>query len=312
MPTVSRRAVLAGLVASGGLLAGCGLRLDLPQPPPPVPTRESVPDEHLLVGFVHDVRGLLALGELLSKADRAGAPVGDALRLLREQDTVLTGRLTNEGVPTSVIDAAQGPATSGATSAAPGPASGPAAFGRVLVAVPSGRWESIASASANNRTVLLSATSARLAVAAGLGTTVPLSRTGPQTLHTALVEHTAPLVYGFEVVAAQSVDAARKAALGTLDAVRRLLADLGPELPGGALPGGWQLPYPVTTPEAAARLAKDLLAHAIDATTTLLQTSVTAAGLAEVATWSARVQALGPAHGIPLMAFPGTSGAARP
>jgi hypothetical protein len=120
------------------------------------------------------------------------------------------------------------------------------------------------------------------------------------------------LVYGFEVVAAQSVGAARKTALATLDSLRLLLAEVGPDLPGPALPGGWQLPYAVTTPEAAARLAHDLLVRAIDATTTVLPVSAPAAGLAELAAWSARVQALGPAHGIPLMAFPGTSGTARP
>ncbi|HET8594204.1 MAG TPA: hypothetical protein VFM07_03085 [Intrasporangium sp.] len=308
--TVSRRAVVAGLFASAGLLAGCGLRLDLPQPAPPTPTRQQVPDETLLVGFVRDLRDVVAVGEQLPKADQSREQVKEALRVLRDQASVLTGRLTNEGVPMAAIDG--GPPTSAAGSATSGPPSGLTRFRSALALLPSDRWQSLATASPTSRPVLLSATSARLAAAVRLGASVPIPQAGPQAVHKALVERTAPLVYGFEVVAAQSDGAARKTALATLDALRLLLAEVGPVVPGPALPGGWQLPYAVTRPEAAARLAHDVLVRAIDGTTTILPVSPPAPALAEVAAWSARVQALGAAHGIPLMAFPGTSGTARP
>lgn len=318
--TVSRRRVLgAGVALSTTFLAGCGLRLDLPQPPPPTPTRRQVPDETLLVAFVRDLRQLRADGLRLPAAQRNRAATRDALRLLAQQDDVLTGRLTNAGVPTAVIDAIPTPSVS-TTTTGPTPSTTvptpttptpPSPFAAALSDLPDHRWESLATATVTNRPVLVSATSARLATAIRLGRQVPLAGNVSQTLHTSLVEHTAPLVYGFEVVAAQSTGADRRTALGTLDQLRRLLEEVGPEVSGSALPGGWSLPYKVTTPVAAARLAKDLLTTAIAATTTLLAPTPSPSGVAEAATWSARVQALGPAHGIPLSAFPATSGAAR-
>lgn len=308
---VPRRAVLTGVVASLGLLAGCGVRLDLPQPPPPVPTREKVADEDLLVGFVRDVRVLVAQAQALPAAEAAHAGVRDAVRVLREQDVVLTGRLTNAGVPTAVINTAPVSGPTASTTAAPDAATGPGRLGAVLAELPTGRWESLAGSHTDTRLILLSATSARLAAAVRLGAAVAPRGQSPQAVHAALLERTAPLVYGFEVVAAQSTGAARTAALTTLDALHALLDDVGPGLPGRALPGGWQLPYAVTTPQAAARLARDLLRRAIGATPQLVALARSATGLENVAAWSARVQALGPAHGIPLTAFPGTSGGPR-
>ena len=306
-----RRTVLTGMVASVGLLAGCGVRLDLPQPAPPVPTREKVPDEDLLVGFVREVRVLVTQAQALPAAEAAHAAVREAVRVLRRQDVVLTGRLTNAGVPTAVINTAPASGTTTSATAAPDAATGAERFGAVLAELPTGRWESLAGSHTDTRLVLLSATSARLAAAVRLGAAVAPDRQSPQAVHAALLERTAPLVYGFEVVAAQSAGPARKTALTTLDALHALLDDVGPDLPGRALPGGWQLPYAVTTPEAAARLARDLLKRAIDATPQLVSLAQSATGLEEVGAWSARVQALGPVHGIPLTAFPGTSGGPR-
>ncbi len=306
---VPRRGVLAaGVAAATALLGGCGLRLDLPQPPPPTPTRELVPDEALLVGFVRDLRDLVALGRRLPETQRSRPEVRDCLRILTTQDTVLTGRLTNDGVPTDVITASPTPTS----TSSPGTGTTPsvARLRSALVDVPKDRWTSVAGSTPANRPVLLSATSARLATAVRLGERVAVPQGAPQAVRAALVEHTTPLVYGFEVVAAQSAGPARQAALDTLALLRTLLTELG-EVQGSALPGGWPLPYPVTTPAAAKRLAHDLLSAAINATTTLVPAAASGEAVASVATWSARVQALGPAHGIPLTAFPGTSGTAR-
>lgn len=309
---VSRRAVLAGLIAPTALVAGCGLRLDLPQPAPPVPTRQRVPDEVLLIDVVRDLRRLLTLVGQLPVAARRGATVRDALRILGEQDRVLTGRLTNGGVPTALIDAPPpGPTETGSPGS--DASASPTSFATALAHLPTGRWEALATASPAGRLVLWSATSARLAAAVRLGEAVALELGAPQALQRALEDHTAPLVYGFEVVAAQSAGSARQTARETLDGLRRLLAAVATGLPGSdVLPGGWSLPYPVATPQAAARLATDLLARAIAAAAGLLPAAPSRTDLAEVGTWSARVQALGPAHGIPLTAFPGTSGTARP
>ncbi|WP_347354970.1 hypothetical protein [Intrasporangium sp.] len=313
-PTPSRRSFLgAGLGASAALLGGCGLRLDLPRLPPPVPTRMRVPDEDLVVAFVQDLRALRARGRRLAASERRRPAVADALRILGRQDTVLTGRLTNQGVPTTEIGGAatatpSGNAATGQAAARPSGPQDSAGFAKALTDLPPTRWDSLATASAANREVLLSATSARLAAAVRLGRTVRIQR-GSQQLHPSLVEHTAALVYGFEVVAAQSVGATRRTAVDTLSELRRILEELGADLPDSAPPPvGWALPYPVTTPGAAQRLAKDLLTRAVAATTTLVSAPSPAGDLATVGTWSARVQALGPAHGIPLAAFPGTSG----
>lgn len=224
------------------------------------------------------------------------------------QDTVLTGRLTNQGVPTTEIGPAPTVTASGAPSTArPTGGQSLSGFATALVELPAGRWDTLASSSLVNRDVLLSATSARLASALRLDRSVPVPP-AEQGLHARLVEHTAPLVYGFEIVAAQSVGRARGTALHTVTQLERLLEELIDGLPGSALPGGWSLPYPVTTPQAAARLATDLLTRAIAATTTLAAARSSARDLAAVGAWSARVQALGPPHGIRLAAFPGTSG----
>lgn len=326
-----RLLVLGGAAAALTAVAGCGLRLDLPQPPPPVPTRKPAPDERFLLAVIADLRALVQAAESLERSDVDR----DERRLLREivavqqrQVDVLTGRLTNAGVPTAEIEAATAPPSapkpaattgSGSTTTSPVPPSAsPTAttspdvagirtvedLAATLADVGPDRWQSLAATTQGTRDLVLSAWSARLASAVLLGETVDPAAT-PSAARPRVIDQTAPLVYGFEVVAAQSTGARRTRALATLDALRRLyLAVSGATT---STPGGWSLPFPVTTPAAAQRLATHLLGTAVDATIEVAGAAPDGPALDDTARWSARVQSLAVDWGMPLSPFPGTA-----
>ena len=164
-------------------------------------------------------------------------------------------------------------------------------------------WAALGAATAGTRELLAAAWSQRLAAAVLLGREVEVS--SPSPVRPAIVGRTQPLVYTFEVVAAQSTGAQRQAAQDTLEALVRL--ELSVSGTSSTTPAGWALPYPVTSPDAARRLATQTLASAVDAATELAGTSPGAATLEDVARWSANVQALAVDWRVPLTAFPGAS-----
>jgi len=336
-----RLLVLGGVAAALPSVAGCGLRLDLPQPPPPVPTRKPAPDERFLLGVIADLRALV---QAASGLERSGVD-GDARRLVREtvavqrrQVAVLTGRLTNAGVPAAEIEAATapkpppttasgsratptgtstsrgaGPAPSTATPTATPSVTTPPAVADIrtvddlataLAAVGPDRWLALAATTQGTRDVVLSAWSSRLASAVLLDATVDPAPT-PSAARPRIIEQTSPLVYGFEVVAAQSTGARRTRALETLDELRRL--DLAVSTATTSAPGGWALPFPVTTPGAAQRLATHLLGTAVDATLEVAGPAPDGPALDDAARWSGRVQALAVDWGMRLAPFPGTA-----
>jgi hypothetical protein len=302
---VSRRATLGMAYAAGlAALTGCGLRLDLPPPPPPIPTRRLVPDEKLLIGLVRDLDALAAEAAAVAETGRATRSVATVRGLLTRQTKVLVGRLTNDGVPTSVIRTGA-PTGSPSTTTPPAAQSEPtvAALAKGLASIDAGAWTGLAAATTANRPIALSVQSVRFAGSLLLGGTVPFSPTAG-ALRPSLVQHTAPLVYGFEVVAAQSEDGARARAQQALAEAHELQRALG----GSAdpAPGGWALPFPVTTNKEATRLATHLLRTSIAATTTLAAASKEARSLEDLARWSGRVQVLAARWGLPLTAFPGT------
>ena len=174
----------------------------------------------------------------------------------------------------------------------------------VLGAVAPDRWQSLAATTQGTRDLVLSAWSARLASAVLLGETVDPAATA-SAARPRVIDQTAPLVYGFEVVAAQSTGGRRTRALETLDALRRL--DLAVSGATTSTPGGWALPFPVTTPAAAQRLATHLLATAVDATIEVAGAAPDGPALDDTARWSARVQSLAGDWGMPLSPFPGTA-----
>ncbi|MBB2985170.1 hypothetical protein [Terracoccus luteus] len=290
-------------LAAGGSLAGCGLRLDVPPPPAPTPTRRRAVDEALLLGAVTTTRRVAADAEALVRAGSAGERTPAVAQLLRTQDHVLTGRLTNAGVPTAEIDAvvaasasAAPSGTSSATSptSASGSALGPAStasdkldspgttgvpvsggaaapkddaeLAAWLAAVPATDWAMVSGAQdAATRALLTCALTARLACAGRLG--VVVDTPAPSPLRAQLVELTQPLVYAFEVVAAQSTGAQRRRAVDTLARLRELESENVADTP--ASPTGWALPFPVTSTAEAARLARQVLTTALAAVPTL-------------------------------------------
>ncbi len=297
-----RRLLLLGAGAAVlAVLVDRGLRLDLPHPPAPAPTRRKAPDESLLLSVVGELAVLVtaADGVASTGADGGTRRVRD---VLAEQRRVLTGRLTNAGVPTSVIDAS-------VRRAAAAAARQPLVRTRADLAarlddVPRTRWAEVAEADAPTRSVLLSALSARLAGSAVLGGDVATPDAGSPA-RPGIVGRTQPLVYAFEVVAAQAGARARRRAADTLAGLTRL--EIATSGSSSTMPSGWALPFPVTTPAEASRLAHVVLSDAVDASTEVAGTSPSAASLEDVARWSGRVQALATGWGVPLTAFPGAS-----
>lgn len=356
-----------GALAAGASLAGCGLRLDVPPPPAPTPTRRRAVDEALLLSVVATTRRLAADAEALVRAGSAGARTPGVAGLLRTQDHVLTGRLTNAGVPTAEIDAAVaapaaaatsgssatsatsvagsvlGPAptasdTTDGTGATGTPGSGGATapkdaaeLAARLAAVPATEWARVSGAQdAATRGLLTCALTARLACSARLG--VVVDAPAPSPLRAQLVGHTQPLVYAFEVVAAQSTGAQRRRAVETLARLRELERETEADTP--ASPTGWALPFPVTSTAEAARLTRRVLTTALAAvptlsgdsrsapgtgaessappTATASATSATApsgppdaASLDDLARWGSRIALLAQPWGIDLQPFTG-------
>ena len=313
-----RLVVLGGGAAALTALAGCGLRLDLPAPPPPVPTRKPAPDERFLLDVIKELRTLVRAAGTLAPRGEARGVVRETVAAQRRQIMVLTGRLTNAGVPTAEIAAATAP-TAGSTGSTPTPsvptattAGSPDVAGvrsaadlaSVLAAIAPDRWTALAATTQGTRDLVLAAWSSRLASAALLGAEVDPTAT-PSAARPRIIDRTSPLVYGFEVAAAQSTGARRTRALRALDALRRL--DLAVAGSTTSTPGGWALPFPVTTPADAQRLATHLLDTAVDATVDVAGGHPDGPALDDTARWSGRVQSLATEWGMPLAAFPGTS-----
>lgn len=334
---VSRRSVVRQVAHLGlgagiaAVLAGCGVRLDLPQPAPPVPTRRRAPDEALLVAVAADLRGLVDAERAMVRAGSGGSRgsggsggsvIPSLLRLHERQLTVVTGRLTNAGVPTAEITAsaktAVGPTATGSTTptgssgtpSAVTPANTAAATPRTTAQLAArlddlqpGDYDALASAGAPTRVLLTSAYAARLAGSVRLGRDLPLSAT-PSPARERIVERTRPLVYALEVVAAQSQGGQRERALDSVSRLRALEVEAAAA--STSAPTGWALPFPVTTPDAARRLAVHSLGSAIAAIEDVVGAAHTGATLADVARWSARVQAVAVPWSLPLVPFPGS------
>lgn len=319
-----RLLVVGGGAAALALLVDRGLRLDRPPPPPPVPTRRPAPDEALLLSAIAGLTRVVAAETEVLSGPEAGARVRRLRALSREQLRVLRGRLTNAGVPTTVIDAAAGarPAptrtSSGVAGATPAPGSSPTSavpgpedpvrtreeLAARLDALGPADWTAVASASAATRDLLAAAYAERLAGAVLLGHDVAVLDS-PSPARPAIVARTQPLVYAFEVVTAQSTGEQRRSAESTLARLSRL--EVAVSGTSSTTPPGWALPFPVTSPAEARRLATVVLASAVTAGPELDGAHPSPASLEDVARWSANVQALAVDWDLPLTAFPGAA-----
>ena len=81
--------VLGGGAAALALLVDRGVRVDLPQPPPPVPTRRPAPDEDLLLSAVADLTHLVDAETQVLAGPKDDALVRRLRSVNREQLRVL-------------------------------------------------------------------------------------------------------------------------------------------------------------------------------------------------------------------------------
>jgi hypothetical protein len=298
--TTRRLFVVGGGAALLAAVTGCGLRVDLPQPPPPVPTRRRAPDEELIIGVVRDLDQLLGAWPPATKP----AVLKDSRALLTELRTVLVGRLTNEGVPAEEITSTQATGTPATGTPATGtPTSGPLSVGELrkrLAALPSAHLEATTSATPETRELLTAAYGTILTSAALLGADVAPADE-PSPVRPQLAERTSPLVYAFEVVAAQSSGNQRRQALAALERLRGLERLIGRD----DAASGWSLPFPVTDQRSARRLGDTVLKRAVGAVGEALGAAPTTESLADAAAWVAAVQLAAATWGVDPVAFPG-------
>lgn len=172
-----------------------------------------------------------------------------------------TATATAGGAATATTGGAAGGATTAPAQAASGVGELIAAEGEALSAQ---ALSDLAGTSTERAALFGSMTAQRAAAVRLLGGRLPAA--GPLTAPTgelaaALLEALRPAVYGFEVVVTQTDVSHRKAAGQTLGALRTRSAELqllaGPA--ATPIPLGYALPFPVSTPAAALRLATHLM-----------------------------------------------------
>lgn len=334
----SRRTALRalGLAAAVVPLAACGIRLEDDAPRVPlVPTREPVPGEAFLLSLWIGSSDLAAQAASIGGA--ASSLPGQLGTLHREQAGALRALLRRLGVPERVTaeaasahqraraSATSTPSTgasSGAATSAP-PADGtpeagperatPAALGEAeSTALSQEAFAGLAQVGREAAPVALATLAQRAAAATLLGKAVTWAEqtSVPAEFAAVALEATRAAAYGLEVVAAQSRDSQRTLATTTLGTLRARAAALS-DLAGDAGPPpslGYPLPFPVTTPAAARRLAVHVLAglrasHAAAANDAVGEASA----LTSCTQWLSEAEVLGYRWRTPLQPFPGLS-----
>lgn len=304
-PGVPRRIVVGGLVAMVLPASGCGIRLEDDAPRVPLlPTRTPVPAEAELAALTRDTASLAELAESVPGALAAGLAT-----IHRRQYTVLRTTLLAERVPAADLAAptSAGPSPSPSATASPGP-------GRARLAADEGASAAAASTFAgvapDLRATMASLHAQRYAAAtllAGRPPSVPLDPVGGERV-AALATSTSAAIYFLEVVAARSVGRQRASADATLAALRALLVD---QRAGGARPDtplGHPLPFPVDSPAAAARLARDAISTVRAGYGEHLAPIVASdggPGLAALTRWLGGVEVEAHRWGVDLAPFPG-------
>ena len=273
--TVLRAGSRLAAVAATAALGGCGIRLQDDAPNLPLLQRRSIPDEAALIDEFHRAT---SLSQMAGRIPLPTALVTQLTRIHATQAQVVHGLLSRGGVPDHVITAAAptSPAAAAATTtttgtaavSAPPPATVAQLTAAEAAAISAEVLAGVAGATGANRSVLASVAAQRASAAGLLGGTVTWSDADPLAPPTAarLLEATRPVVYAFEVVAAQLAVDQRPPALVTLAALRvregELTAAAGAS--AAADPLGYALPYPVTSPDLARRLAGEVLTRLVD------------------------------------------------
>lgn len=334
----SRRLVLGlgvGALASATLSA-CGIRFEGSTGPAGEPTRDPVPGEAFVLALWSHTEDLAARA-----ANAGGASTALPARLAalhRRQATVLRAELLRLGVPeaelvraratdanagsgsgtaTGATAPAGSPTTGGSPTTAPGPVGGQAVLADLAAAEASDLGptaiSSLSRVLAGAVPLVGSVLAQRSAAATLLGhpATWPDAQWKGQSLAATFLATTRSAVYAFEVVAAQSPSGAQRTlATGTLSALQARAASQ--EAMAGASAGpadlAYPLPFPVTTPAAARRLAVDVLTRLRAAGARDLGTAGTdTAALGLLVRWLGETEVLASRWGVPLAPFPGLS-----
>jgi hypothetical protein len=310
-----RTAALATVVAP--LLVACDIRLEDDAPTLPLLQRKSVPDEAVLVDLV---RRTTALAQAAGRVPNPNDAVNRLATVHRTQADVLRSRLTAAGVPNHVIDGTTSTTspTSGTGTAATAPTAAvsappsttPQDVGTAETALVAGVLPALATVTTANRAVVASVVASSGAAAELLGASVPWPAADPLPPAAAvpLLEGTRSAAYAFLVVAAQTAGDQRAGAEGThtdlMSRAAELAAMAGSSAP--VQPLGYALPYPVTAPDVAARLAGQVLttlvAGGLGPLATLPEGSTATTTLVRLLVGAQR---LGRTWGVAPMPFPG-------
>ena len=320
-----RQALGLGLAAAAATsLSACGIRLEDGSPGARPAARKPVPGEAFMVALWRHTEDL---------ATRAAAAGGTGLparlaALHRQQATVLRAELLRLGVPDAELTRSGATTGTGTATAAAASASGtsPTASsttgGRTtaaeLAAAEAGDLgptavTSLSRVMAGSVPLVGSVLAQRSAAATLLGrpATWPDEAWKGQSLAATFLTTTRAAVYAFEVVAAQSPSGAQRTlATSTLSALRARAA--AQEAMAGSSAGppdlAHPLPFPVTTPAAARRLAVDVLTRLRAAGARDLGTAGTdTAALGLLVRWLGETEVLASRWGVPLAPFPGLS-----
>ena len=255
---VLRTAALAGIAAP--LLAACDVRLEDDAPTIPLLQRKSVPDEDVLVDLV---RRTTALAQAAGRVAKPTEAMDRLSGLHQTQAGVVRARLIAAGVPNYIIDSRAPSATTPtvAVSAPPNATAQDLAAGEsaLLAAV----LPVLPTVTAANRSVVASVVASCGAAVELLGAAVawPTADPLPPAAAVPLLDGTRSAAYAFQVVAAQTGGNLRAVAVGThtdlSSRAAELLAMAGSSAPPEPL--GYALPFPVTAPDVATRLAGQVL-----------------------------------------------------
>ncbi|HEY8653152.1 MAG TPA: DUF4439 domain-containing protein [Dermatophilaceae bacterium] len=326
----SRRSLLVALtVGSMTALSGCRVRLegDAPRTPTP-PARQPMRDEQALLTAHRDA---VRLRDLAAGLGGAASPTTELLATVHGlQADVFESVLRSGGVPPAEIAGtptttppptatatASGTAGGAAGGAATAPAQAASGVGELIAAegeaLSAQALSDLAGISTERIALFGSMTAQRAAAVRLLGGRLPAA--GPLTAPTGelaavLLEAIRSAVYGFEVVVTQTDVSHRRAAGQTLGALRTRSAELqllaGPAAP--PIPLGYALPFPVSTPAAALRLATNLMT-ALRASIASQLPAVTgdAEGLTGTVQLLTDVCVRAVTWRVPLTAFPGLS-----
>jgi len=335
-PCPTRRGVLTAGVglalgsAAAMSLAACGIRLEDDAPRVPlIPTRAPISGEAFLIALWRHSDDLAERATSLG-----GAATGVPARLAglhRRQVSVLQAELLRLGVPQKVLDDASAPSatpttttppttgaptTGTATGAGTGTGTAPVAGPKALAAEEASDLGPTAIASLatvpSSAVPLVGSVLAQRAAAAtllGAPATWPEPAWSAPSLAASYLESTRAAVYAFEVVAAQSpTGAQRTLALATLTTLESRASEQ--ESLAGASAGppalGYPLPFVVTTPAAARRLAARVLTDLrASVARDLGSTNGDLGPLGALVQWLADTEVLGSRWGVPLAAFPG-------